>query len=213
MRVVNQVKIPNQDNQNQTEKDKTQDVSQETNDVSGNKSDHEGQKLSLEDMKKAQLLEKAKELERLASKNYDLFIRSQAEIENLKKRFQKEKTDLIKFSNESLIKQLLAVVDNLEKAILAATDETSIAAVRQGIEWTLKSLMDTLEKSGLKPVAAEGEPFDPNYHEAISEVADDNVKPGTVVRVLQKGYTLNDRLIRPAMVVVSKSSGQGSVPE
>jgi len=210
---VNQVKIPNQDNQNQTEKDKTQDVSQETNDVSGNKSDHEGQKLSLEDMKKAQLLEKAKELERLASKNYDLFIRSQAEIENLKKRFQKEKTDLIKFSNESLIKQLLAVVDNLEKAILAATDETSIAAVRQGIELTLKSLMDTLEKSGLKPVAAEGEPFDPNYHEAISEVADDNVKPGTVVRVLQKGYTLNDRLIRPAMVVVSKSSGQGSVPE
>ncbi len=160
----------------------------------------------LEDMKKAELLEKAKEFQKNADNNYDLYMRSLAEIENLKKRFQKDKSDLIKFSNESLIKQLLTVIDNLEQAVSASGDENSLDAVKEGVELTLKGLMDTLEKKGLESVEAKGKPFDPNFHEAISEQEDNVAEPGTVIQEFQKGYILNKRLIRPAMVIVSKSN-------
>ena len=166
----------------------------------------EGTEVPLEGLKKAELLEKAKKIQKTADDNYDLYMRSLAEIENLKKRFQKDKSDLIKFSNESLIKQLLTVIDNLEKAVSASKDENSLDAVKEGIELTLKGLMDTLEKKGLEPVEAKGKLFDPNFHEAISELEDNNAETGTVLQELQKGYTLNERLIRPAMVIVSKSS-------
>lgn len=160
----------------------------------------------LESMKKAELLEKAQEIQKMAENNYDLYMRSLAEIENLKKRFQKDKSDLIKFSNESLIKQLLTVIDNLEKAVSASEEENSLDAVKEGVELTLKGLMDSLEKKGLEPVEAKGKSFDPNFHEAISEQEDNAAEPGTVIQELQKGYILNKRLIRPAMVIVSKSS-------
>lgn len=160
----------------------------------------------LESMKKAELLDKAHEIQKTAENNYDLYMRSLAEIENLKKRFQKDKSDLIKFSNESLIKQLLTVIDNLEKAVSASEEENSLDAVKEGVELTLKGLMDSLEKKGLEPVEAKGKSFDPNFHEAISEQEDNAAEPGTVIQELQKGYILNKRLIRPAMVIVSKSS-------
>lgn len=160
----------------------------------------------LENMKKAVLLEKARDLRKTADENYDLYMRSLAEIENLKKRFQKDKSDLIKFSNESLIKQLLSVIDNLEKAISACEDENSLHAVKEGVALTLKGLLDSLEKAGLKQVEAEGKPFDPNFHAAISEQEDNTADPGTVLQELQKGYILNERLIRPAMVIVNKNS-------
>lgn len=159
----------------------------------------------LEDMKKPELLEKARELQNSVEENLDLYMRSQAEIDNLKKRFQKEKEEWIKFSNESLIKQLLAVIDNLEKAISASQDENSLHSVREGVELTLKGLMDTLEKAGLEQVEAEGKPFDPGFHQAVSEQDDSSAAPGTVLQELQKGYILNQRLIRPAMVVVNKN--------
>ena len=170
------------------------------------KKDQGKKETPLEDMKKAELIEKAKEIKKTAEENYDLYIRSLAEIDNLKKRFQKEKTDLIKYSNELLIKQLLTVIDNLEKAISASQDGNSIDSLREGVELTLKGLVDTLEKSGLARVEAEGAPFDPNFHEALFEQEDKSAEPGTVLQVLQKGYTLNERLIRPAMVAVSKSN-------
>ena len=160
----------------------------------------------LEDMKKGALLEKARELRKTAAENYDLYMRSLAEIENLKKRFQKDKTDLIKFSNESLIKQLLSVIDNLENAISACENDNSLDAVKEGVALTLKGLLDSLEKAGLERVEAEGKPFDPNFHSAISEQEDDTADPGTVLQELQKGYILNERLIRPAMVIVSKNN-------
>ena len=166
----------------------------------------ESEEIPLENLKKTELLEKAKEIQKTADENYDLYMRSLAEIENLKKRYQKDKSDLIKFSNESLVKQLLIVIDNLEKAVSAIQEENSVEALREGVELTLKGLMDTLGKTGLEAVQAQGEPFDPNFHEAISELEDNTVEPGTVLQVLQKGYVLNDRLIRPAMVIVNKSS-------
>ena len=157
-----------------------------------------------EKMTEAQLLEKLDEIQKLAEKNYDLYIRSQAEIDNLKKRFKKEKEELAEFSNESLIRQLLVGIDSLEKAIEHAQDENTIHALREGVELTLKGIMDTLKRAGLEEVKAMGEPFDPNFHEAVLVQEDNTVSPGTVLNEFQKGYTLNQRLLRPATVTVSK---------
>lgn len=168
-------------------------------------SDNEEREIPLEKMTKGQLLNKVKEVQETAEKNFDLYVRSQAEIDNLKKRFQKEKAELYRFSNETLIKKLLSVGDNLEKAISHSKNDNSLDALREGVELTLKGLMDTLEREGLESVKALGEPFDPNFHEAVSELQDNSVKTGTVIQELQKGYTLNQRLIRPAMVIVSKN--------
>ena len=166
---------------------------------------NEKREIPLEKMTKGQLRNRMKEVQETADKNFDLYVRSQAEIDNLKKRFQKDKADLCKFSNESLIKKLLSVGDNLEKAIAHSENDNSLDALREGVELTLKGLMDTLEREGLESVKALDEPFDPNFHEAVSELQDNSAKPGTVIQELQKGYILNHRLIRPAMVVVSKN--------
>ena len=168
-------------------------------------SDNEEREIPLEKMTKGQLLNRVKEVQETADKNFDLYVRSQADIDNLKKRFQKEKAELYRFSNESLIKKLLSVGDNLEKAIDHSEDDNSLDALREGVELTLKGLMDTLEREGLESVKALGEPFDPNFHEAVSELKDNSAKPGTVIQELQKGYILNQRLIRPAMVIVNKN--------
>ena len=162
--------------------------------------------IPLEDMTKEELIDRIGATQELADNNYDLYVRSQAEIENVRKRFQKDKQDLAKFANEMIIKQLLPVADNLEKAITHTTDENALDALREGIDLTLKSFLDTLEKNGVERVEALNQPFDPNFHEAVSQAENNAVEPGTVVNELQKGYTLNKRLIRPAMVVVSRKS-------
>jgi len=159
---------------------------------------------ALEKLTKEELLEKARELQKESEKNYDLYLRSQAEKENLKKRNRKEKEDYLKFANESLIKDMLPVLDNLATALSHSDNENNVHALKEGIRLTLKGLKDTLSKSGLQEVKALGEPFDPCFHEAVSEMDDPKAKPGTVIMELQKGYTLNTRLIRPAMVVVSR---------
>jgi molecular chaperone GrpE len=158
----------------------------------------------LEKMTKNELLAKVKELQELSEKNYDLYLRSQAEIENMKKRNRKEKEDWHKYSNETLIKQIIPVMDSLEKAISHSNNEKTLHALREGVELTLKGLVNALNKAGLEEIKAKGEPFDPAFHEAVSQVEDDQVEAGRVVQEIQKGYTLNKRLIRPAMVVVSK---------
>lgn len=160
----------------------------------------------VERMTKAELLKKVEELQEAADKNLDLYMRSQAEIDNLKKRYQKEHQSLIKFGNESLIKQLLPVMDNLEQAIAHSENEDSIEAIREGVELTLKGLMDVLKKAGVERIEAVGTEFDPNFHEAVSEINDHTKEPGTVAKDLQKGYTLHGRLIRPSMVVVNRKT-------
>ena len=169
------------------------------------KQDDGKKEVPLERMTKRQLLKKMKELQESVERNFDLYVRSQAEIENNKKRFQKDKEELAKYSNELLIKQLLPVMDNLEKAIAHSENKNSIDALTEGVDLTLKGLKDTLEKSGLEEIKALDEPFDPNFHQAVSEQKDNNKKSGTVLEELQKGYILNKRLIRPAMVIVSRN--------
>ena len=159
---------------------------------------------ALEKLTKDELLEKARELQKETQKNYDLYLRAQAEMENMKKRSRKDREDYLKFANESLMKEMLPVLDNLEKALSHSDDENNVHALKEGIRLTLKGFKDTLSKSGLEEVKALGEPFDPCFHEAVSEMDDPKAKPGTVITELQKGYTLNTRLIRPAMVVVNR---------
>jgi molecular chaperone GrpE len=159
---------------------------------------------ALDQLTKEELLEKAREFQKESEKNYDLYLRSQAEMENLKKRNRKEREDYLKFASESLIKDMLPVLDNLEQALSHSENENNVHALKEGIRLILKGLKDTLSKSGLEEVKALGEPFDPCFHEAVSEMADPKAKPGIVLTELQKGYLLNARLIRPAMVVVNR---------
>ncbi len=163
----------------------------------------EPKEVPLEELSKEELVQKLKEAQERADKNYELYLRSQAEMENLKRRFQREKEDFLKFANESLIKELLPVVDSLERALEHTNQENSVQALKEGVELTLKALRNTLCKAGLEEVCAVGEKFDPHFHEAVSQCEDHQAEPGTVLQELQKGYLLNQRLIRPAMVVVS----------
>ena len=165
----------------------------------------------IEEMTKRELLEKVKETELKAQENYDLYTRTYAEMENIKRRGKKEREGLTKFANESLIKEILPAIDNLEKAISHANNDTNPSGLIKGLEMTLGGLMKTLEKSGLKEVEAVGKPFDPNFHEAISQQIDDKVAPGHIIMELQKGYLLNERLIRPSMVVISQGSSKSDV--
>jgi molecular chaperone GrpE len=183
----------------------SEEVSGEVEDDLSSEDESQGEKeIPLAEMTKDQLIEKISEVQASADTNMDNYLRSQAEMENMKKRFQKDKQDLIKYGNETLTKQLLPVADNLEKALDHSKDEKSIEALREGVDLTLKGLINVLEKAGVEVVEAVGAPFDPNFHEAVSEQADGRAAPGTVLKELQKGYLLNQRLIRPAMVIVNK---------
>ena len=141
--------------------------------------------------------------EKEAQDNYDRFLRLSAEFENFKKRMEKEKNDAYKFGTENLIKELLPVLDNLERAIDHG-EAKDPQGLLEGVDMTLKGFLTALEKIGVSPVDASGKEFDPNLHEAVMVQEDAHHPAGTVLTQLQKGYTLHSRLIRPAMVVVSK---------
>jgi molecular chaperone GrpE len=141
-----------------------------------------------------------------ATDNYDKFLRVYAEFENYKKRMEKDKADFLKYANEELIKELLAVIDNLERAVAQAKEKAEPVSLIQGVEMILKQMKDILEKNGLREVQALGEPFDPNFHEAMMHEIAEEHEENTVIDELQKGYVLRDRLIRPALVKVSKKS-------
>jgi molecular chaperone GrpE len=142
--------------------------------------------------------------EKEARENYDRWLRATAEFENVKKRLEKEKNDTYKFANESLIKELLPVLDNLERAIDHGGNGEEAKAVMEGVEMTLKGFRSALEKFGVTVVEALGKEFDPNLHEAVMVQEDARHPGGTVLHQMQKGYLLHSRLVRPAMVVVSK---------
>jgi molecular chaperone GrpE len=140
-----------------------------------------------------------------AAENYDRFLRASADFENYKKRVAKEKSDLIRYGNEELLRELLPVIDNLERALGHADAEGNEEGIRSGLEMTLQQFLGILQRFGVTPVSAEGERFDPNRHEAIMEQATGDHAPGHVVSELEKGYLLNDRLVRPAKVIVAKA--------
>lgn len=133
-------------------------------------------------------------------------VRAAAELQNVRRRAEQDVEKAHKFGLEKFVNDMLPVVDNLERAVSASAQEgAEMASVVEGVELTLKSLVDGLKRHKVEPVDPEGEPFDPQLHQAMSMVPQPDVEPNTVINVFQKGYTLHGRLVRPAMVVVSKS--------
>jgi molecular chaperone GrpE len=144
-----------------------------------------------------------------ARKFQDLYLRSAAEAENMRRRFQKEREETCRFAGESIIRGLLPALDNLGLALGYVRPEAPAEALNlaEGVRLTLKGLMDVLKENGLQPVPAErGLTFDPNIHEAIGRQPETELPPGAISQEVQAGYTLYERLIRPAKVVVSASA-------
>ena len=135
----------------------------------------------------------------------DLLLRERAEIENQRKRLQRDLEQARRFANERLLGDLLPVCDGLERGL--AVETTDIKALREGMDLTLKSLLKVAENNGLKQIDPLGQAFNPELHQAVSMVEAPQAAPNTVVSVMQKGYVLNDRLLRPALVMVAKPSG------
>jgi len=136
----------------------------------------------------------------------DLALRSQADFENYKKRSAREKEEAIKYANSSLLEKLVSIVDNFELGLEAARGEGEKSPIFAGMNMVLKQLMDFLAESGLQPIDAVGQKFDPNLHEAIAHEASDDVPEGRVVRQTRRGYRMKDRLLRPSSVVVSSGA-------
>ncbi len=144
--------------------------------------------------------------EQKAADAYDKYLRVSADFENYKKRSAREMGDLRKYANESLIRELLPVVDSIELAIGSATGDDDVSSFVEGVDLTLKSLLKVFEKFVVKPIEAIGKPFDPTFHQAVMQEASDDQPENTVLKELQKGYTIHDRLLRPTMVVVSTTT-------
>ena len=159
--------------------------------------------LSLEEMV-AQLQEDVAEAK-------DAAMRAQADAQNIQRRAEQDVEKARKFALERFCSELLPVADNLERALeaaaIAAIDDEIVKPIAEGVELTLKSFRDAMKKFNIEIVDPQGEPFDPQLHQAMSMVENNEVEPNTVTAVMQKGYTLNGRLVRPAMVMVSKVAG------
>ena len=132
-------------------------------------------------------------------------MRAHAELENVRKRLERDLQNAHKFALERFVSELLPVKDSLELGLAASSEKgASAAGIVEGVELTLRMLDQAMEKFGVKTVDPDGEPFDPEFHQAMTMQESDTAEPGTVLTVVQKGYLLNERLVRPAMVIVAK---------
>jgi molecular chaperone GrpE len=143
-------------------------------------------------------------LEKEKKDNWDRYLRAAADLENLRKRQRREIDDARRESKGRVLKEMLPVVDNLERAIEHATAQAGTNPIVEGVQLVLRQFLTAFERLDVTPVEAAGQPFDPNLHEAISQQESES-PPGTVVQVLQRGYKSGDRLLRPALVVVAKA--------
>jgi molecular chaperone GrpE len=175
----------------------------------------EAEARSAEDLKTA--LEKLGEDARLAE---DKYLRALAELDNTRKRLSREKADWLRYGHEGVVKDLLPIIDNLERALEAASAiqdgegaETGSKGLIEGVALILKQFLDALARHGIVPIESVGKPFDPNLHEAMQRVEREDAAPGTVVQEFLKGYLLHDRLLRPAKVVVSAEGAKSRAGE
>ena len=136
----------------------------------------------------------------------DAALRAQADAINVQRRAEQDVEKARKFALERFVNELLPVVDNMERALEAFGGDEAAKAITEGVELTLKTLVDVLHKNGVETLDPMGEPFDPQVAQAMSMVENPDVEPNTVIAVMQKGYRLNGRLVRPAMVMVSKAA-------
>jgi molecular chaperone GrpE len=150
-----------------------------------------------------QLLEDARAK---ADEHWNLYLRTQADLENLRRRAERDVQNAHKFGLEKFINELLPVIDSMEMGMAAANaDDEAVKPLLEGMDLTLKMFQSVLEKMGVTAVNPENEAFNPEFHQAMSMQETADVEPNTVLAVMQKGYVLNERLVRPAMVVVSKA--------
>lgn len=152
-------------------------------------------------------LQRLAKTETLVIQQKDEVLRVQAEMQNLRRRTEQDVEKAHKFGQEKLSAELIGVMDNLERALEVSVDDAneSVIALKQGVEITLKSFLDCFKKFSIEQVNPLGEPFDPQVHQAMVMQESPDAEPNTVIAVMQKGYTLHGRVIRPAMVVVSKA--------
>ncbi|MEA2084865.1 MAG: nucleotide exchange factor GrpE [Thermodesulfobacteriota bacterium] len=139
-----------------------------------------------------------------AGENHENMLRIAAEFANYKKRILREQENLLKYAEENILKELLPSIDNLERAMSHEHNTDDVSVLMQGIEMTLKGLLAALEKFGCKPVKSIGEPFDPNFHEAIAMESSSEIPEQSIINEFEKGYLYKDRLIRASKVIVSK---------
>lgn len=163
-----------------------------------------------ESLTREELEDKLQETESQARESYDRFLRVSADFENYKKRARREIEEFRKYANESLIKDLLNVIDNLERAIDLSSEEKNEGHITTGVDLTLKELHKILNKFHVKTIESLGKPFDPNFHQAMLQKEVDDHPENTVIEEMQKGYLIYDRLLRPAMVVVSKAKNNSN---
>ena len=149
-----------------------------------------------------ELSQKLAEYENRLGEMREILLRERAEIENQRKRLQRDLEQARKFANEKLLSDLLPVCDNLERGLGVANADVN--ALREGMDLTLKALLKVAETNGLKALEPIGQPFNPELHQAMSMVDVPGAAPNTVIAVMQKGYVLNDRLLRPALVSIAK---------
>lgn len=136
-----------------------------------------------------------------ARENFERWARSQADFENFRRRSRQEREEMTRYAAEGLMKDLLPVLDNLERALDA---DAAAESWKQGVEMTVRQLLSVLQSHGLNAIEAQGQPFDPNVHEAVMQVDSDEHEEGTVVGEVRRGYRLGDKVIRPSMVQVSR---------
>jgi len=179
-----------------------------------NAKDAQGLKIDPQEAEVIQAKDPSKDLEeKLAAKeqeaqeNYDRLLRVSAEFENYKKRSARDMEEFRKFSNQALIREMLSVVDHLELAMNSTDGQKAIEkGLVEGLEMTHKEILKVFEKFHVTPISAMGQVFDPTFHEAVMQEETDQFPENTVVKELQKGYLIHDRLLRPSMVVVAKSA-------
>jgi len=153
------------------------------------------------------LKDKLADAQKEARENYDRLLRASAELDNFKKRSQRETDALRKYANEALVRELLTVMDNLERAIASAKQpDCSVESLVKGVELTMEELKKIFERFKVTPIEALRQPFDPNFHQAVMRQETSEHADNTIVDVMQPGYMIHDRLLRPSMVVVAKAA-------
>ncbi len=159
----------------------------------------------------AEAEETLKKLQEEAEKAKDQYLRTLADLENTRKRLHREKEEFARYATESVVRELLPIVDSLDHALVAVDKQSDPQAVIKGVHLIYRQLLGVLAKEGVKRIPTVGELFDPNHHEAVAHVdATDGQKDNQIVEEVQVGYMMNDRLIRPAMVKVAKATAGGT---
>lgn len=166
------------------------------------------------DLKSDEKPDELQDAKKEAKEAYDRFLRVSAEFDNFKKRATREGAEFKKFANETLVREILPIIDNLGRAIESSDADTHAkSGLVEGVGMTLKEMLKVFDKFHIKPIDSIGEPFDPCFHQAVMQEESDSHPENTVIKELQRGYMMHDRLIRPAMVIVSSAKSENGSDE